>query len=67
MPTIGLDLRPRKCYTMFAPHWSELLAPQDPKKHRSPWALLALAAILAACGYVGWRSMRPLDIDSKAR
>jgi hypothetical protein len=43
------------------------LAPQDPKKHRSPWALLALAAILAACGYVGWRSMRPLDIDSKAR
>jgi hypothetical protein len=29
--------------------------------------LLALAAILAACGYVGWRSMRPLDIDSKAR
>jgi hypothetical protein len=29
--------------------------------------LLALAAILAAGGYVGWRSMRPLDIDSKAR
>jgi membrane fusion protein, multidrug efflux system len=50
---------------MFAPHWSERLAPQDPKKHRGPWALIALAAILAACGYVGWRSMRPLDIDSK--
>jgi membrane fusion protein, multidrug efflux system len=40
------------------------LAPEGPKKHRSPWALIALAALLAVCGYVGWRSMRPLSKDA---
>lgn len=50
---------------MYPRRWSELVAPQGPKKHRSFWALIALAAIFAACAYVGWRSMRPRDIDSK--
>jgi membrane fusion protein, multidrug efflux system len=45
-------------------HWSKLLAPPSPKKHLSPWALIAVAAVLAACGYVGWRLVRPQGIDS---
>ena len=40
------------------------MAPSHPSPRRGPWGVLTLLAILAVCGYVGWRYMASRAADA---